>query len=174
MMQQGLPQFWEMVVWGLAATVTMATIMQSAQGLGYSRLSLPFLAGTMLTADRQWAMVLGFALFVAGGWLFAFLYFLLFASLGVFSWWLGCLLGLLHGLFLLACGLPLLPYFHPRMASEHEGATAVRQLQPPGFMGQNYGGGTPLATLAGQVAYGAMLGGLPQLQGLLTAAGLRA
>lgn len=168
-MPESLPQFWHMMVWGLAATVTMATIMQSAHGLGYSRLSLPFLAGTMLTADRRRAMVLGFAMFVVGGWLFGFLYFLLFASLGIFSWWLGGLIGLLHGLFLLACGLPVLPYLHPRMASEHDGATAIRQLQPPGFLGLNYGGGTPLVTLVGQVAYEGILGGLPQVHALFMA-----
>ena len=54
------------------------------------------------------------------------------------AWWLGALAGLLHGLFLLAAGLPLLPYIHPRMASEYDGATATRQLEP-GLMGLNYG-----------------------------------
>lgn len=164
MIPEGFPAAWEMAVWGLAATVVMATIMHSAQGMGYSRLSLPFLAGTMFTADRRFAMALGFGMFIAGGWAFTFLYFLLFASLGTFTWWLGAAIGFLHGLFLLACGLPLLPWIHPRMASEHGGASAVRQLQPPGFLGLNYGSGTPLSALAGQTAYGLLLGGLPQMQ----------
>jgi hypothetical protein len=34
------------------------------------------------------------------GWLFALLYFVLFVSLGLYTWWLGTLMGLLHGLFL--------------------------------------------------------------------------
>lgn len=141
----------------------MTTILQGAQGLGLSRLSLPFLAGTLFTGDRRRAVVVGFVVYVIGGWLFAFLYFALFASLGIYTWWLGALTGLVHGLFLLVCGLPLLPYVHPRMASEYDGASAIRQLEPPGFMGLNYGPRTPLTTLAGQVAYGAVLGGLPQL-----------
>ena len=45
--------------------------------------------------------------------------------------------------------------------------TAVRQLEPPGFMGLNYGHRTPAMTLLGQAVYGAVLGGLPQLQELL-------
>src|SRR5918999_5027183 len=135
MTANAFPPFWSMMIWGLAATVAMTTILQGAQGLGLSRLSLPFLAGTFLTGDRRRAVIVGFAVYAVGGWLFAFLYFVLFASLGIYTWWLGALAGLLHGLFLLVCGLPLLPFIHPRMASEYDGASAVRQLEPPGFMG---------------------------------------
>jgi hypothetical protein len=159
----GLPPFWSMLIWGLVATVAMTTVLQGAQGLGLSRLSLPFLAGTFFTGDRRRAVIVGFVIYVIGGWLFAFLYFVLFASVGLYTWWLGATAGLLHGLFLLVCGLPLLPYLHPRMASEYDGASAIRQLEPPGFMGLNYGPRTPLTTLAGQAAYGAVLGGLPQM-----------
>ena len=148
----------ELPLWGLLATVAMTTILQGAQGMGLSRLSLPFLIGTFLTGDRRRAVVLGFALYTIGGWLFAFLYFLLFDSVGLYSWWFGTLAGVLHGLFLLVCALPLLPYAHPRMASEYDGPTALRQLEPPGFMGLNYGYRTPLTTLLGQAVYGAVLG----------------
>src|SRR3712207_1899867 len=161
----GMPHFWIMLIWGLVATVAMTTILQGAQGLGLSRLSLPFLAGTFFTGDRRWAVIIGFVFYVFGGWLFAFLYFVLFASLGLTTWWLGAAVGLLHGLFLLVCVLPLLPYIHPRMASEYDGASGTRQLEPPGFMGMKYGHRTPLTTLAGQAVYGAVLGGLPQLSG---------
>ncbi len=160
-----LPPFWSMMIWGLLATVAMTTILQGAQGTGLSRLSLSFLVGTLLTGDRRRAVVLGFALYTLGGWLFAFGYFLLFASLGIHTWWFGALAGVLHGLFLLVAALPLLPYLHPRMASEYDGPTELRQLEPPGFMGLNYGPRTPLTTLVGQAVYGATLGGLAQLQG---------
>ena len=53
------------------------------------------------------------------------------------------------------------------MASEYDGATALRQLEPPGFMGLNYGPRTPLTTLAGQAVYGAVLGGMTEVQALL-------
>src|SRR3712207_9262274 len=90
-----LPDFpWrlpDLLLWGLLATVAMTTILQGAQGLGLSRLSLPFLAGTFFTGDRRLAVIVGFAFYVVGGWLFAFLYFLLFASLGLYAWWLGAL-----------------------------------------------------------------------------------
>jgi hypothetical protein len=88
-MSAALPPFWSMVIWGLIATVAMTTVLQGAQGLGLSRLSLPFLAGTFFTGDRRWAVIIGFVFYVIGGWVFAFLYFLLFASLGLYTWWLG-------------------------------------------------------------------------------------
>jgi hypothetical protein len=49
------------------------------------------------------------------------------------------------------------------MASEYDEASSTKQLEPPGFMGLNYGYRTPLTTLVGQALYGAVLGGLPQL-----------
>jgi hypothetical protein len=63
--------------------------------------------------------------------------------------------------------MPLLPFIHPRMASEYDGATRIKQLEPPGFMGLNYGYRTPATALAGQALYGAVLGGFPQLAAIL-------
>lgn len=159
-----LPPLEYMALWGLVATAAMTSILQGAQGLGLSRLSIPFLVGTMFTADRQTATILGFSVYVVGGWGFALLYFFLFSSIGLYSWWLGAVLGFLHGLLLLVAALPLLPFIHSRMASDFDGAEARAQLEPPGFLGLNYGGGTPLALLSGQTIYGLILGGLPQLQ----------
>lgn len=146
------------LVWGLLATVAMTTILQGSQLLGLSRLSLPFMFGTFLTGDRKWANVLGYGLYLVGGLLFAFFYFAIFATLGHGSWWLGMLFGIVHGLILLTGFLPLLPYVNPRIATEYDGPTAVRRLEPPGPFGLNYGRRTPLTTLAGQAVYGALLG----------------
>lgn len=168
MIAANLPSAIEMALWGLAATVAMTGILQGANGLGLSRLSIPFLVGTIFTDDRRKATVLGFAFYVVGGWIFALLYFLFFASIGLFTWWFGAMLGFLHGLFLLVAALPVLPFVHPRMASGYDGAVARPQLEPPGFLGLHYGRGTPVSLLAAQTLYGATLGGLPQLQAALT------
>ncbi|MBX9846278.1 MAG: hypothetical protein K2Z80_31180 [Xanthobacteraceae bacterium] len=147
------------LIWSLVATAAMTTILQGSQGLGLSRMSLPFLLGTIFSGDRRRAHVIGFGLYVVGGWAFAGVYYLLFHVTGeTASWWLGAALGLLHGLFLLAVVLPLLPYMHPRMASEHEGPSVTRRLEPPGHFGLNYGRRTALVTLLGQLVYGAILG----------------
>jgi len=152
----GLSPF--LLLWGLIATLAMTSILEASRGLGFSRLSLPFLIGTFFTSRRGSAIILGFVLYTIGGWLFAFIYFLLFASVGIYTWWFGALAGLVHGLFLLTCALPLLPFVHPRMASEYHSASSLRQLEPPGFLALNYGYHTPLSTLAALVIYGAALG----------------
>ena len=153
-----------LVLWGLIATVIMTSILEASRGLGFSRLSLPFLIGTFFTGNRSRAVIVGFIIYTIGGWLFAFLYFLLFASVGIYTWWFGALAGFVHGLFLLVTALPLLPFVHPRMASEYHPASASRRLEPPGFLATNYGYHTPLSTLLGQIIYGATLGGFTQLQ----------
>jgi hypothetical protein len=147
------------LIWGLVATAAMTTILQGSQALGLSRMSLPFLLGTMVTGERRRANIVGFVLYMLGGWGFAALYYLVFHVLDEFaSWWIGAALGLLHGAFLVTVVLPLLPYVHPRMASEHDGPSATRRLEPPGYFGLNYGHRTALVTLLGQLIYGAILG----------------
>jgi hypothetical protein len=150
---------WETILfWGLVGTAAMTTVMYGSQGLGFSRLSLPFLLGTCFSPNRRWATALGFTVYLLGGWAFAFLYFVAFFHIGRAGLWLGTLLGALHGLFLLVAMLPIAPYVHPRMASEYDGPDQSRTLEPPGFMGLNYGYRTPAVTLAAQAAYGAILG----------------
>lgn len=158
-----LPNLLNMGIWGLAATAAMTGVLQAANGVGLSRLSIPFLVGTIFTGNRRKASVIGFAFYMIGGWAFALLYFLFFASVDIFTWWLGAALGFLHGLFLLVAALPLMPFVHPRMASGYDSPVARPQLEPPGFMGLHYGRGTPASVLVAQILYGAILGGLPQL-----------
>jgi hypothetical protein len=90
-----------LVLWGLVATTAMATILQAGQGLGLSRMSLTFLLGAAFTGNRSRATVLGVVLYILGGWVFAFLYFVFFMSIGIGAWWIGAILGLIHGAFLL-------------------------------------------------------------------------
>ncbi len=146
------------LLWGLVATAVMTTVLQGSQGLGLSRLSLPFLFGTFVTADRGRAVLAGSLMYMAGGWAFAVLYFFIFASLGVATWWAGAALGALHGLFLLVM-LPAVAQLHPRIASEYDAPALEPKLEPPGFLGLNYGSRTPLTTLVAQALYGAILGG---------------
>src|SRR5262249_21808217 len=126
--------------------------------LGYSRLSLPFLIGTMFTGERPAANAAGAVFYMLGGWLFAFIYYFLFSELGRTGWGLGALIGVVHGLVLLAALAPLMPYIHPRMATEYAGPSSRRRLQPPGFFALHYGYRTPLTTLLAHALYGAILG----------------
>lgn len=158
-----------LVLWGLVATTAMTAILQLSQGLGFSRMSLTFLMGSAFSGNRSRATVLGFVLYIIGGWIFAFLYYLFFTSIQIYTWWMGSILGLIHGMFLLVCVIPLLPFIHPRMASEHHGVTYLRQLEPPGFLAMNYGYQTPLVTLVAQAVYGGVLGACVQMHHVISA-----
>jgi hypothetical protein len=153
------------LLWGFMATLVLTGTLAASQGLGLSRMSLPFILGTVLTPDRARANVLGFAMHFVNGWAFAILYALVFQSLRVATWWLGAIGGLVHGLFVLLVLLPILPEVHPRMATERHGPTPTRMLQPPGFLALHYGRRTPLATILAHVAYGAILGAFYHLTG---------
>jgi hypothetical protein len=146
------------LLWGFLSTLVLTATMSASQELGLSRMSIPFMLGTMLTPDRSRAMVVGFSMHFVNGWAFALLYALVFQSLGLATWWLGALGGLVHGLVVLLVLLPLLPEVHPRMATERQGPTPTRMLQPPGFLALHYGRRTPLATLFAHLAYGGILG----------------
>ena len=146
------------LLWGFAATIVLSTIGTASVAMGISRMSIPFLLGTTVTADRDRAPLYGFFLHLLIGWLFAFLYAAGFESLGRATWWLGVVFGLVHAGGVLVLGLPLLPGLHPRMASEHHGPEPTRALEPPGFMGLNYGRMTPLVTVVSHLVYGALLG----------------
>jgi hypothetical protein len=158
LIEQTFPHIAGILLWGLLASAAMAIILEFSRSQGISRISLPFLFGTFFSARRSHAAVLGLGLYFLGGWLFAYGYALVFLSLGEASWWLGALIGLLHGIFLLAVFLPSLPAVHPRMATEYDGPVAASRLEPPGFFGLNYGRQTPVVTLAGQTLYGLILG----------------
>jgi len=146
------------LLWSLIATAALTVILQGSQNMGLSRLSIPFLVGTVFTGNRDRAVLVGFVVYTIGGWLFAIGYHLVFLSVGWATWWLGALLGLLHAAVLLVSVLPVLPHIHPRMASEYAGPTVLRRLEPPGFLGLNYGRETPICTVASHVVFGAILG----------------
>lgn len=145
--------------WGFVATVVLTTILSAGDGLGLSRMSIPFLLGTMLTPDRDRAPLVGFAVHLVDGWLFAFLYAFAFESWREATWWIGAISGLVHAVVVLVIGMPLLPAVHPRMASEHRGPEPTRALEPPGFLALNYGRSTPAITVLAHVVYGVILGG---------------
>lgn len=146
------------LLWGLFATLLLSTLLSAGQALGLSRMSIPFMLGTMLTPDRDQAPVLGFAVHLGMGWLFTGVYALTFWLLGFASWWLGALLGLAHSVVVLTVLMPLIPGLHPRMASESHGPDPTRSLEPPGFMALNYGRGTPAMAIVAHLFFGTLLG----------------
>ncbi|HBY96204.1 MAG: DUF1440 domain-containing protein [Ardenticatenaceae bacterium] len=146
------------MLWGFAGTVVLTSLMAGSQGLGLTRMNVPFMLGTMFTADRRRARLVGFLVHIVNGWLFAFVYTAAFESWRRATWWLGSAIGLVHALFVLLVAMPVLPGLHPRMASEERGPTPTRQLEPPGFLALNYGQRTPLSVIFSHLVYGGILG----------------
>jgi hypothetical protein len=146
------------LLWSFVATLVLTGFMSGSQSLGMTRMNIPYMLGTMVTSDRDRARSLGFLLHLVNGWAFALLYTAAFDSWRRAGWWRGAGIGIVHALFVLVAGIPLLPGVHPRMAGEEHGPTPMRQLEPPGFMALNYGRQTPVSVLVAHAVYGAILG----------------
>jgi hypothetical protein len=151
---------------GFVGTLVLTTALRAANELGLTRVDLPFLLGTAVTADRSRAKALGYLLHLAAGEMFALIYYAIFNAMDTSGWALGALLGLLHGIVsATALVNALLPAVHPRMGSSLTAANSHPLLEPPGFLLRNYGRGTPIATLVAHIAYGAIVGGFASLSG---------
>jgi hypothetical protein len=146
------------VTFGLVATTLLTASMIAAQLGGHTRLDLPLMLGTIKTEDPVRARVVGFAIHLAIGEVFAFFYVAGFAALDRSEWWLGALFGLAHAAVALIVLVPLLQGVHPRMASERAGPNSTAVLEPPGLFARNYGTATPLFAVAAHVVFGAVLG----------------
>ena len=146
------------LVWGFAATFVLTTVILIGQSLGWTRIDVPFIIGTMVTPDRDRAKVIGYLLHTINGWWFAIVYALFFQQLHRATWWLGLSLGLLQGFVVIVAILPLLPGVHPRMVSDSRGPEPTRLLEPPGFLVTNYGRMTPVIMLIAHALYGMVLG----------------
>jgi hypothetical protein len=146
------------LLWGFVGTVVLTTLMAGSQGLRLTRMSIPYMLGTIFTPNRDLAKVIGFGVHLINGWLFSLLYVAAFHAWGLAAWWLGASIGFVHAAFVLIAGMRLMPGMHPRMASEQQGPTVMRQLEPPGFLALNYGYQTPATVLVAHLAFGTILG----------------
>lgn len=146
------------LLWGFAATILLTSLMAGSQGLGMTRMNLPYMLGTMFTPNRDRAKALGVLVHVVNGWMFSLVYVAAFHLWGGPTWWKGAAIGLVHAGFVLAAAMPVLPGVHPRMASESRGPTVVRQLEPPGFLALHYGLQTPISIVIAHIVFGVVLG----------------
>jgi uncharacterized membrane protein YagU involved in acid resistance len=152
------------LLWGFASTVVLTSVLAGSQGLGITRMNVPYLLGTILTPDRDRAKFIGIFLHFINGWIFSLVYVAAFQAVGRATWWFGALIGVVHAVFILTVALPALPALHPRMANEQYGPTVARQLEPPGFFGLHYGIRTPISVLIAHIIFGMILGGFYTLK----------
>jgi hypothetical protein len=150
---------WGTAVGGLVGTFVLTTILRTASELRLTRVDLPFLLGTAVTADRGRAKAIGYVLHFVAGLLFSLAYAVGFAALDRSGWLLGAGFGLIHGLFAGSALVNiLLPVVHPRMGTLSSSIASGALLEPPGFMMMNYGRSTPIVSLAAHIVYGAIVG----------------
>lgn len=147
------------VAGGAVGAAVLASGLRIAQELGWTRMDIPFLLGTIFTERRRPAAVIGYAAHITIGLLVALVYAGIFEAVGQASWWFGLMLGAVHAS--VAGGALtnlLLPAVHPRMGTPWTDAEETPLLEPPGFMLSNYGRSTMAVTLVLHLAYGAIVG----------------
>ena len=151
---------WGALAGGVVGTILLTSGLRVAQELGWTRMDIPLLLGTVFTDDRDRATVIGVAVHFLNGLLFALGYYAIFRAVDQAGWLFGAALGVVHAA--LAGGVLvtlLLPAVHPRMGTPWSDAEETPLLEPPGFLLVNYGRRTALWTLIGHVAFGAIVGG---------------
>ena len=151
---------WGALAGGFVGTVVLTSGLRVAQELGWTRMDIPLLLGTVFTDDRDRATVIGVAVHFLNGLLFALGYYAIFTAVDQAGWLFGAALGVVHAA--LAGGVLvtlLLPAVHPRMGTPWSDAEETPLLEPPGFLLVNYGRRTAVWTLIGHVAFGAIVGG---------------
>ncbi len=151
---------WGALVGGLVGTVVLTSGLRIAQELGWTRMDIPLLLGTVFTDHRSRASVIGYLLHFANGLAFSLVYYGVFRAVGRAGWGFGAALGVVHAAFSGgALVTVLLPAVHPRMGTPWSDAEETPLLEPPGFMLVNYGRRTALWTFVVHIAYGAIVGG---------------
>jgi len=69
---------WGALVGGLVGTLVLTTMLRAASELGLTRMDIPFLLGSAVTADRIRAKAIGYALHFGFGLIFALAYYVVF------------------------------------------------------------------------------------------------
>ena len=159
-----MPVLWSALTGGVIGTLVLSAMTSTASEIGLTRMDLPFLLGTTVTANRRRAKAIGYLLHFLLGIGFALAYGAGFLAIGKSGWWIGALLGALHAVFVSTVLVnELLPAVHPRMATPDTAANDIALIEPPGFLMRNYGRNTFLVVLAAHVAYGAILGAITRI-----------
>jgi hypothetical protein len=151
---------WGALAGGAVGTIVLTSSLRIAQEVGWTRMDIPLLLGTVFTDRRGRASVIGYVVHFANGFVFALCYYAVFRAVGHAGWLFGALLGLVHAA--LAGGVlmtVLLPAIHPRMGTHWSDAEDTPLLESPGFLLKNYGSRTVIFTVLGHIAYGAIVGG---------------
>jgi hypothetical protein len=151
---------WGALAGGAVGTILLTSGLRVAQEIGWTRMDIPLLLGTVFSDRRGPASVIGYVVHFCNGLLFALAYYAVFRAVGHAGWLFGAALGVVHAC--LAGGAlmtVLLPAVHPRMGTPWSDAEETPLLEAPGFLLMNYGRRTAIWTLFAHIVYGAIVGG---------------
>ena len=62
------------LLWGFVGTIVLTSLMSASQGFGFTRMSIPYMLGSMFTPSRDRAKLVGFVFHLLNGWLFSLIY----------------------------------------------------------------------------------------------------
>jgi hypothetical protein len=151
---------WGALAGGAVGTIVLTSGLRLAQEMGWTRMDIPLLLGTVFTDRRGPASVIGYVVHFCNGLVFALAYYAVFRAVGQAGWLFGAALGVVHaGLAGGALMTVLLPAVHPRMGTPWSDAEETPLLEAPGLLLMNYGRRTAIWTLIAHVVYGAIVGG---------------
>ncbi|PZG01741.1 hypothetical protein [Micromonospora deserti] len=156
-------EFVPAVLAGIVGGAVMSGLMAVMRRAGKTSMDISLIEGAMFTGDPGRAKGIGvfIHLVVLSGVVFGSIYALLFVAFDVAAvnaWWVGALIGVVHGVGAgLAMGM--LQAVHPRMpATASAGHGGGLRLDPPGPFAKNYGAATAPGMLMVHVVYGAVVG----------------
>lgn len=161
------------LIGGFVATAVMTALMTMAGQTGMTKMPpMPLVVGSMLSGDRNKAMSMGTIahVVVMGTIVFGIVYGLLFSAFDDDAWWVGTLIGVVHGLIVGIVFMPMMAAMHPRMPREPVAAGASPaggtvaeddhgelEIAAPGLLGRNWGSMTPVGVVTGHAVYGLVL-----------------
>lgn len=149
---------------GLVGTLVMTAMMTMSKAAGMSDMPpMPLVMGSMVDGDRRRALAMGTLAHyvVMGTVVFGLVYAALFTAFDNDAWWIGAVVGAVHGVLVGAIFMPMMPSMHPRMAAVGEVGSTVDTdergevvIRSPGFFGKDWGGMTPAGLVMGHAVYG--------------------
>jgi uncharacterized membrane protein YagU involved in acid resistance len=109
---------------GLAGTAVMTVLMYVAPMMGMQKMDIVGMLGSMFTANKGVATMLGLMAHFLAGAVFALIYALLWSiGFGSVTWLWGLVFGAVHGIVAMVV-VPLLMRMHPRATEMAGGAVA--------------------------------------------------